>query len=251
MSRRKLIAGNWKLHLGPRASAELAGALRERLDDVRDVDVAVFPTALSVPAVVAALANSPIRVGVQAAHAEPKGAFTGCNSAEIAREVGCDWLLAGHSEVRRDLGETDARVGRSVQAGLRAGLLPMMCIGESLEERKAGQLASVLERQLAVGLDGLHADQVATCTLAYEPVWAIGTGVVATPEQAQEAHAFVRGWLKAHYPAYVAEQVRVLYGGSVTAANAATLLALPDVDGCLVGGASLKVAEFEGIVRAK
>lgn len=250
MTRRKLVAGNWKLHLGPSAAGGLATALRERLDALRGVDVAVFPTALSVHAVVQALDGCAIRVGVQMAHAEAKGAYTGCNSAEIAREAGCDWLLAGHSEVRRDLAESDERVGASVRAGLRAGLLPMMCVGESLDERRGGRLAEVLERQLGVGLAGLHADEVATCTIAYEPIWAIGTGVVASPEQAQEAHAFVRGWLRATYPAYVAEQTRVLYGGSVTAANAATLLALPDVDGCLVGGASLKPDELAAIARA-
>ena len=249
MSRRKLIAGNWKLHLGPKAAAELAQALRDRLSGVTHADIVVFPTALSLASVVDALRRSGIDVGGPWAHAEPKGAFTGCNSAALLREVGADWLLAGHSEVRRDLGETDERVNASVKAALAAGLLPILCIGETLDERNAGRLEEVLERQVRVGLSGLAPDQILTATLAYEPVWAIGTGVVATPAQAQDAHAFVRGVLRALLGSdLLADQMRIMYGGSVTADNAAELLSLPDVDGCLVGGASLKPDSFAGIV---
>lgn len=248
MKRRKLVAGNWKLHLGPTAAVALADELRAALSEEEAVDLAVFPTTLSVPAVLTALAGTPIRVGIQWAHAEPKGAFTGTNSATIAREIGCTWLLAGHSEVRRDLGETDARVGASVRAGVAAGLLPMLCVGETLEERDAGQLEAVLHRQLAAGLQGVDGAHVAGGAIAYEPVWAIGTGRTATPTQAQEAHAIVRDWLREHYPAFVADDTRILYGGSVKASNAAELMALPDVDGCLVGGAALVAAEFVGIV---
>lgn len=250
MTRRPLIAGNWKLHLGPADATALATALRDRLDAIEDVDVAVFPTALSVPAVAGVLKDSRIGVGVQWAHAEPSGAYTGTNSATIARELGCGWLLAGHSEVRRDLAETDARVHASIRAGLNAGLLPMMCLGESLAQREAGELETVLSRQLEVGLGDLAPDEVVTCTLAYEPIWAIGTGVTASPEQAQEAHAFLRGWLRDRYPPFVADQIRILYGGSVKPHNAADLLAHPDVDGALVGGAALKADSFEGIVTA-
>jgi triosephosphate isomerase len=250
MSRKPLIAGNWKLNLGPGAAREHAVALRTALLDVEDVDLVVFPTALSIAGVLDELASTNIGVGVQWAHASAKGAHTGCNAAGMARELGCGWLLAGHSECRADLGETDARVNGSIHEGLASGLLPMMCLGESLAQREAGELESVLSRQLEQGLAGLTPDQVATCTLAYEPIWAIGTGVTATPAQAQDAHAFIRGWLSETYPAFVAEQMRILYGGSVKPGNAAELLANPDIDGALVGGASLKADSFAGIVAA-
>lgn len=250
MSRRPLIAGNWKLHLGPHDAAALAAELAEASASHEGVGIVIFPTALSIPASVAAVQGSMVDVGVQWAHAEPSGAFTGTNSAVIAREAGCAWLLAGHSEVRRDLNATDAAVHASVKAGLAAGLLPMVCIGETLDERDAGQLQPVLARQLAGAFGDLHADQVATCTLAYEPVWAIGTGRAATPDDAQQAHAFIRGWLREHYPAFVADQMRILYGGSVKPGNAAELLSCEDIDGALVGGASLKASSFLGIVSA-
>lgn len=250
MNRRPLIAGNWKLHLAPPEATSLAQACHAQLGSVPGVDLVVFPTALSVPGVVAALAASPIGVGIQWSHSAPSGAFTGANSPVIARAVGCGWMLAGHSEVRRDLGETDERVHASVQAGLAAGLLPMICIGESLAQREADQVEEVLAHQLQIALGDLHADQVVTCTLAYEPIWAIGTGVTASPDQAQQAHAFIRAWLQERYPAFVAQQIRVLYGGSVKPSNARELLSQPDIDGALVGGASLDVDSFAGIVRA-
>lgn len=250
MTRRPLIAGNWKLHLGPAAAAAHAVALRTRLLDVEDVDLAVFPTALSVPAVCRELAQTNVRVGVQQVHGETSGAHTGANAAVFARELGCGWALCGHSEVRQEQHATDDTIHASVRASLRGGLLPLLCVGETAAERDADQLQDVLERQLSGGLGSLHADEVATVTLAYEPVWAIGTGRVATDAQAQDAHARIRAWLAARYPAFVAAQVRVLYGGSVKASNAASLLACPDVDGALVGGASLDVDAFVGIVSA-
>lgn len=250
MSRIPLIAGNWKLNLGPRAAAEVASALVPAIADRGDVDVAVFPTALSVPAVLASVSESGVTVGVQEIHHETQGAFTGTNSAEIARELGCTWALIGHSERRQLFGETDDGVGRKVATALAAGLLPMICVGETLEQRDAGQVDTVVTRQLAAALGTLRPDQVATVTLAYEPVWAIGTGRTASPEQAQEVHATLRAWLRDHYPAYVADQVRVLYGGSVKPHNAAELLSCPDIDGALVGGASLKADSFAAIVAA-
>jgi triosephosphate isomerase len=259
--RRPILAGNWKLHLAPRAARALAQALREQLVMALRAELVVFPTALSVSAVVDELEGSNVSVGVQWAHGSPKGAHTGCNSAEIAAEaLGLHtdgaragthgWLLAGHSEVRRDLGETDARVNASVRAGLAAGLRVMLCLGETLDERERGALHDVLGRQLADGLAGLDADALGDIALAYEPVWAIGTGVVATPAQAQEVHAWIRGWLRDRFGAPAADAMRILYGGSVTPANAAELLALPDVDGCLVGGASLQADTFAAIVAA-
>jgi triosephosphate isomerase len=251
VSRRKLIAGNWKLHLTPAESAALARDLRAALAGADHCDQVVFPQAMSLAAVCEALNGSPIAVGCQWTHAEPQGAWTGCNSARVARAIGCGWSLAGHSEVRRDLGETDARVNASALGALNAGLLPVICVGETLDERRAGQLEAVLERQLREGLAHFALDQLLTVTIAYEPVWAIGTGVVATPDQAQQAHAFVRSVLTSLTGSVErARQIRTLYGGSVTADNARTLLSLPDVDGCLVGGASLKVPSFAAIVDA-
>lgn len=249
-SRRRLIAANWKLQLGPKAAAAHATAIRDRLLAVEDVDLAVFPTAMSVPAVVEVLKGSNLRVGAQWASAHAEGAYTGANSPAIAREIGCGWVLCGHSEVRGDFGETDARVHGALRGALKHGLLPMLCVGESVEERAAGKLREVLERQLDVAFGSLHADEAATVTVAYEPLWAIGTGVVATPDKAQEAHAVIRRWLLGRFPEFVAAQVRVLYGGSVKPSNIAGLLACPDVDGALVGGASLDVEAFCAIVDA-
>lgn len=248
MSRRPFVAGNWKLNCGPRAARELAAALRSALGAEEDVDVAVFPPALSLAPVIETLKGTPIHTGVQWASPHQSGAYTGTNSAEHARELGAAYLLAGHSEVRRDLGATDERINASIKAGLAAGLLPMLCIGESLDDRDEGRLELILERQLQIGLSGLTPDQVVTCTLAYEPIWAIGTGRTASPAQAQEAHAFIRGWLRKAYPSVVADQLRVLYGGSVKPSNAAELLSQPDIDGALVGGASLAAESFAGIV---
>lgn len=250
MSRRAFVAGNWKLHLGPTDARAFAEQLRASLLDVDDVDLAVFPTTLSVVPVVEVLADTTIHVGVQWAGPDPEGAFTGRNSVLHARQAGCGRLLVGHSEVRRDLGVDDARVRSTVLAGLRAGLLPVICLGETLAEREAGQVSAVLLRQLSGALEGLAPDEVATCTLAYEPVWAIGTGRTASPEQAQEAHALLRGWLAAHHPPFVAEQIRILYGGSVKPDNAAELMAQPDIDGALVGGASLQLDAFRAIIDA-
>mgnify|MGYP001392669696 CR=1 FL=1 len=248
--RTPLIAGNWKLNLDPVEAAAVASALVPAVADRGDTEVALFPTALSVPAVVQAVQGSGITVGIQEIHDQPGGAFTGTNSAAMARAVGCAWALIGHSERRQLFGETDEGVGRKVTAALAAGLLPMVCLGETLDQRDAGQVEHVVTRQLAAALGTLRPDEVATLTLAYEPVWAIGTGRTASPDQAQEVHAVLRAWLRNHYPAYVADQVRVLYGGSVKPGNAAELLSCPDIDGALVGGASLKADSFAAIVHA-
>ncbi len=250
MARLPFIAGNWKLNLGPTAATELASGLKSALSSRGDVQVAVFPTALSIAAVVPALEGSGIGVGVQEIVPKESGAFTGCNSGVMAREIGCEFVLVGHSERRQLFGETDAGVNAKIRAGLAAGLLPIVCVGETLEERKAGQVDAVVHRQLAAALEGLEPDQISTLTLAYEPVWAIGTGEVATPAQAQEVHASLRGWLRAHHPAFIADEMRIQYGGSVKPGNAADLLACPDIDGALVGGAALKVDSFAGIVSA-
>jgi triosephosphate isomerase len=168
----------------------------------------------------------------------------------MARSAGCVWALIGHSERRQLFGETDDAVGRKVRAALDAGLLPMVCVGETLDQRDAGQALQVVTRQLAVALGTLRPDEAVTVTIAYEPVWAIGTGRTASPEQAQEMHEALRAWVRDRYPPFVADQVRILYGGSVKASNAAELLSQPDIDGALVGGASLDADGFAAIVTA-
>lgn len=249
-TRRRLIAGNWKLQLGPKSAAAHAVALRDRLLHVEDVDLALFPTAMSVAAVVEVTKSSNLRVGAQWASSHAEGAYTGANSPAIAREIGCGWLLCGHSEVRGDYGETDAKVHATLRGGLKHGLLPLLCVGESVDQRADGKVRAVLERQLELAYGSLQADEAATVTIAYEPMWAIGTGIVATPDKAQDAHLIIRRWLLARFPEFVAAQTRILYGGSVKPSNVAGLLACPDVDGALVGGASLDVDAFCAIVDA-
>jgi triosephosphate isomerase len=249
VSRRPFIAGNWKLHLGPDEAARVATELRYALTSRGDVTVAIFPTALSVPAVLDAVRGSEIGVGVQEIEAVANGALTGGNSATMARAIGCTYALVGHSERRQLWGETDANCAAKVAFALSSGLLPILCVGETLEERRAGRVTEVVTGQLEAGLAALQPDQVGAVTLAYEPVWAIGTGETATPEQAQDVHATLRGWLRSRYGA-VADDIRIQYGGSVKPSNAAELLACPDIDGALVGGASLKADSFAGIVAA-
>ncbi len=250
MARRPFIAGNWKLNLGPPEAERLAGSLRAHLGGVSEVDLAVFPTTLSLLPVLARLEGSRIEVGIQDAHPAPSGAFTGANSPAMARAAGCTRLLVGHSERRQVFGETDDQTRAKVQAAFEHALLPILCVGETLAQREAGEVEAVVHGQLAAGLEGLSSDQVAAVTVAYEPVWAIGTGHTATPEQAQEVHASLRAWIRAHHPAYVAEELRLQYGGSVKPANAAHLLACPDIDGALVGGASLDADAFAAIVAS-
>ena len=248
--RRPLVCGNWKLNLGPAAAAALAEFLRDRLGDSGPVEVVVFPTALSIPSVLTVLAGTGIGVGVQEVGAIASGALTGANSAVMAREIGCGWMLTGHSERRQHFAETDQGVRDKVRAGLAAGLKPIVCVGETAAERNAGRVDEIVLRQLAVALEGLEPTALRELAVAYEPVWAIGTGVNATPEQAQQVHASLRGWLRAHCPAEIGDGMRLLYGGSVNAGNAATLLGCPDIDGALVGGASLNVGSFADIVAA-
>jgi triosephosphate isomerase len=248
VSRARIVAGNFKLHLAPAATQALVTAIAAPPVATR-VRLVVFPTALSIAAALDA-AEDRVDVGVQWVAPTPSGAFTGTNSAALAASMGVRWALVGHSEVRRDLGETDARCAASLLAALDAGLRPLLCVGETLAERDAGALEAVLSAQLRTALDAVPGAAWPDVAIAYEPVWAIGTGVVASPEQAQAAHAYVRATLAAAYGEAVAACVPILYGGSVTPENAATLMALPDVDGVLVGGASLDAAKFRAIASA-
>ena len=250
MGRRTFIAGNWKLHMGPQDADNLASALKRALADETAVDIAVAPPYISIPAVVDRLKHTGILVAGQDVHPEVKGAFTSAVSSEMLKDAGCAYTLVGHSERRSIFGDDDATVNAKVHAAFRAGLLPILCCGETLAQREAGDAVAVVTGQLAAGLAGLAPDQVASTTIAYEPVWAIGTGVPASPDQAQEMHAEIRAWLSANYPAFVPAQTRIQYGGSVKPANAKDLLSQPDIDGALVGGASLDADSFLAIVRA-
>ena len=243
------IAGNWKMNPGTLdAAVALAEGVKAGVGQEATVRVAVCPPAVYLEKVDEALANTPIGVGAQNMHWEPKGAFTGELSGAMLQDIGCTHVLLGHSERRHGLGETDEMVNRKLKAALAVGLIPIVCIGELLAEREAGETEAVVGRQLDGSLAGLGPEQMAGVVLAYEPVWAIGTGKVATPEQAQAVHAFVRSRLAATFGEATAARVVVQYGGSVTADNARDLLGSPDIDGALVGGASLVPENFLGII---
>lgn len=245
--RRPLIAGNWKMNLDRQAAAALAGAIARRAGDLPHLDLVVCPPSVYLETVRAALAGSPVGLGAQNMYHEAAGAFTGEISAAMLVDVGCRYVILGHSERRHILGETDEQINRKVQAALSAGLTPIACVGELLEEREAGKTASVIRRQVGGSLAGLSDEHMGRVVVAYEPVWAIGTGKVATPQQAQEVHLDLRKLIAERYNSGLAQTVRILYGGSVKASNAAELLSQPDVDGALVGGASLKADEFLAI----
>jgi triosephosphate isomerase len=252
MTRRTFIAGNWKMNKTVAEATALARELRAAVSMVRDrVEIAVAPPFTALYPVAKALEGSNIALAAQNCHAEASGAFTGEIAAPMLKEVGCSWVILGHSERRQYFGETDALINRKVAAVLAAGMRPIICVGETLQEREAGQTLSVVERQVKGCLAGFGKDEGATFVIAYEPVWAIGTGKTATSRQAQEVHAHIRALLTGLWGRDAAEAVRIQYGGSVKAENAAELLAMPDVDGALVGGASLKVADFAAIVKAK
>jgi len=251
MTRRPFLAGNWKMNLSPTAAGDLASAMVDELSAATDhVDIALFPTAVSLSATLEVTAGSAIRVGPQWVSAAASGAFTGQNSPTTCREMGATIALAGHSEVRQYLQSTDAGIGTSLVAALDAGMLGMLCVGETLAQRDAEQAVETVCSQLAGALADLPADRMSGISIAYEPVWAIGTGRTATPEMAQEMHAAIRSWLRERFGGWAADQTRILYGGSVKPHNAGELLAQPDIDGALVGGASMKLADFAAIVKA-
>jgi triosephosphate isomerase len=242
-----LVAGNWKMNKTPTQTEVF---LTEFLPLVsgRRCEIVLIPSFPSLDRAGRILREVAVRLGAQDLHIEPRGAFTGAVSAEMLLDCGCRYALVGHSERRHVFGETDDLVRRKLDAALAGGLHPILCVGETLAERRAGKTESVLETQLHAGLTGLPARSSADVVVAYEPVWAIGTGETATSEQAKSAAAWIRGWLRRNLSASAAEVIRILYGGSVKPDNAAELLALPDVDGILVGGASLDPKGFAQIV---
>ncbi|MBS3734654.1 MAG: triose-phosphate isomerase [Phycisphaerae bacterium] len=256
MSRKLFIAGNWKMNLSRARSSDLAAALVEEIGKEAAVDTAVCPPSCYLMTVQQALGVSRIDLGAQNMWYEDQGAYTGEISADMLVDVGCKYVICGHSERRHVIGESDEVINRKVLKALSEGLNPILCVGELLEQRDGGQTMEVIRQQVTRDLEGVGASYAGGTTLAdrltiaYEPVWAIGTGRTATPDQAQEVHAAVRTLIGELYDETLAAELRIQYGGSVKPDNAAALLARPDIDGALVGGASLKAPDFAAIVRA-
>ncbi len=246
--RTPFIAANWKMYKTVHEAVAFVKEFRKQADAVHDVEIVVAPPFTALRPVVEAAHASTIGVAGQNMHWEREGAFTGEVSAGMLKEAGAEYVIIGHSERRRLFGETDQTVNRKVLAAVAAQLTPIVCVGETLEERDANQTLAVLDRQVKVGLDGLTADQIAALVVAYEPCWAIGTGRNATPAQAAEAHAHIRGRVRQWFGGAAADQCHVIYGGSVKPENIRDLASLEEVDGALVGGASLDVRSFFEIV---
>jgi triosephosphate isomerase len=248
--RKKFIAGNWKMNTSRADGVALAAAVANAVGNSAKVEVAVCPPSLYLEAIGKAIAGSAVGLGAQNCYHEAKGAFTGEISPGMLVDIGCTYVILGHSERRAIFRESSGDVNRKVLAALAAGLVPIVCVGETLDERKANRTTAIVREQIEGSLAGLSAEQMQSLVIAYEPVWAIGTGVVATPEQAEEVHADLRKLLETRYNPAVAASVRIQYGGSVNAENAATLLGQPNIDGALVGGASLKADGFLAIIKA-
>ena len=247
--RKPFIAGNWKMNMNSASAVALAAGLAKELEEIDTVDVAVCPPFVYLQSVAAALSASNIAVGSQNVYFESKGAFTGEISCDMLKDAGCVYAIIGHSERRHVMGETNELINKKIAAAINSGLLPIFCVGELLEERQAEKTAEVVAEQVKKGLAGLCEERVQAVTIAYEPVWAIGTGLTATPDQAQQVHGMIRGLLSELYNTDVAEKIRIQYGGSAKPNNTAELMSQPDVDGLLVGGASLKVEDFSAMVK--
>ena len=244
------IAGNWKMNTTISETESLLEALKPLLEKVKGVDVAVAPPFPYLAIASRSLEESQIRLGAQNMAWETSGAFTGEVSGKMLKDVGCDYVILGHSERRHLFGETDDMIRRKILKALEFGLLPIVCVGETLDERESEKTSIVIENQINGCLGDLSTEQIKNITIAYEPVWAIGTGKTATPEQAQEVHRYIRDWLIKNFNRVVGEGVRIQYGGSVKPENAQSLLAQADIDGALVGGASLSAESFAAIARA-
>jgi triosephosphate isomerase len=247
--RKPVIAGNWKLYKTKDEALALIEGLAPLVAGVSSVEIIVAPVFTVLPTLLGAVAGTSIALAAQDVFWEEEGAFTGEVSPRMLLDAGASHVIIGHSERREYFGETDATVNKKLRAALKGALVPIMCIGETLAAREAGDTFKVLERQLKMGLEGMTASQFAPVIVAYEPVWAIGTGKTASDEQAQEAHAFIRGVIAQLFDKGVADKTRILYGGSVKPENVKGLMSCPDIDGALVGGASLKADSFASIVR--
>ncbi len=248
--RTPLVAGNWKMNLSEAWAIALVDDLLPRVASIDAVEIAVAPAFPCLRAVADRIAGSAVRLAAQNAHWEDKGAFTGEVSPRMLAEMGVHFVIVGHSERRVHFGETDERVARKVAAVRRHGLVPILCVGEQEKERDEGRTLAIVERQLRIGLGHASVADGSEIVIAYEPVWAIGTGRTATPAQAEEVHRMIREQLGAMFSHHAASRIRILYGGSVTPDSAPALLGLPEVDGALVGGASLDAAAFASIVSA-
>lgn len=248
--RKPFVAGNWKMHNTATESVALVNALKPLLANMGNVEVAVCPPYTSLVAVKEALEGSSIGLGAQNMHWESSGAYTGEVSAEMLLTAGCTYAILGHSERRQYFSDTDGTVNRKLIAALNAGLTPIVCVGETLDQREAGEVESVVLGQVEAALKGVQAADAPKVVLAYEPIWAIGTGKTATSAQAEEVHAMIRGRLESLFTGAVAAEIRLQYGGSVKPDNAVELFAQPNIDGGLIGGAALKAEDFAAIVKA-
>ena len=247
--RKPFIAGNWKMNTDIASALALVKDIAGRIGRLDDIDVAVCPPFVYLHAVADALSASNIALGAQNVFFQPNGAFTGEISAAMLKDLSCAYVIIGHSERRHVIGETDDLINKKIAAAINNGLLPIFCVGELLEQRKTGKTSAVVTEQVKKGLAGLCTERIQAVTIAYEPVWAIGTGINATPEQAQEVHAMIRDLLACLYDKTIASNLRIQYGGSAKPDNTAQLMTQPDVDGLLVGGASLKADDFASMVN--
>ncbi len=247
--RKPFIAGNWKMNMDSASAVSLAQGLVNEVGQCDGIDVAVCPPFVYLPAVALALSSSNICLGAQDVSEQTNGAFTGEISCTMLKDVCCTYVIIGHSERRHVIGEKDELINKKVIAAINGGLLPIFCVGELLAERQANKTTAVVAEQVKKGLAGICSERIQAVTIAYEPVWAIGTGVNATSEQAQEVHAMIRDLISKLYDKTIASQMRIQYGGSAKPSNTAELMSQPDVDGLLVGGASLKVADFAAMVK--
>ncbi len=250
--RKPFVAGNWKMNTDSRSSVGLAREVVEGSAEIagRSVDVAICPPFVYLQAVAGAVSSSNVAVGAQDVYFQSQGAFTGEISPTMLKDLGCTYVICGHSERRHVIGEGDELVNKKVTAAIGGGLLPILCVGELRSQREASQTEDVVRRQVREGLAGLSVEKASAVTIAYEPVWAIGTGLTARPEQAQEVHEYIRRLVAEIYDPRLAEEIRILYGGSVKPDNTRELMSQADIDGVLVGGASLKADSFVAIIKA-
>ena len=247
--RKPFIAGNWKMYKTIKEAVELINGLKRNLSDIEDVDIAVCPPFTALSDASELLIDSNIKLGAQDLYWEKEGAYTGEVSAAMLKDAGCEYVIIGHSERRQYFNETNETVNKKIKAALAAALLPIACVGETLKEREQQKTFDVVKSHITGALAGLSKADMLKLTIAYEPVWAIGTGKTATPEQAQEVHSYIRKLLSQLYDEETAELIRIQYGGSVKPENIKELKSQPDIDGALVGGASLKVDSFTNIVK--
>jgi triosephosphate isomerase len=247
--RKPILAGNWKMNMTATQARELAAKLIPLVSAVKDRDIVLGPPFTSLQSVAETIKGTNVSLAAQNFHWEDKGAFTGEISADMLLDLGCKYVIIGHSERRLYFGESDETVNKKTRQALKKGLLPIVCVGETLAEREAGKLNEIISRQVTGGLKDLTPEEMRRVVIAYEPVWAIGTGKTASPEQANEVHALIRQKIRSLYDAEIAEGLRIQYGGSVTPDNVSSLMAMPDIDGALVGGASLRPESFAALVN--